>query len=607
MTSFGKVDGINVPTAGNSSSASGLKCTEADAGAGKDKIVASMKALGWPLAPPRNAPAAIEAAVTAAEAAIAAVTAAQSLHAMGPTCTTEKTSEMANEMGPLDENVQPSLDYVTSELQTEQHQWGTRATAPPRGHLSQMLPPIAEDSPLGDQSAQAFIEAHVNGIALGNGNAEAIQAGANAHVDAWIHGWAAQVSELLGYFSREIARLVERMDQAEQRMTAAIECRPQDATSNNERCKELAATFTEALKMEREARMYETAQLRSALCGASPNHIPNSNSASQLAEHLVSAAGAECDRFAKIVKDEWKEFSEGAASLRSRFSTELKEQHAWATLDIAEQHTAAVRALVAEHDVRVCEVAELQKRLREEIADIANEVTDEVIERQSRERQCAELKEALQQAALDGMLLPCAQSSQSSVMGDTRRKGLSTSERSLARRAGDEVTQARTAAATAPQGVATSDSAMQQQAQIPEDTLLERLPCHFDISDLGTSSASGQAKASFAASTTASQTGVKADHTFNSPPLNITSLASRAEAAVRGDLVDCGGIFGQSQDFLLQDFPSDRFGASFTYAPERRSANGTRGVSPERRSPTRASRLLPAPSVVLPPPSQPLP
>jgi hypothetical protein len=239
--------------------------------------------------------------------------------------------------------------------------------------------------------------------------------GPNIQVDAWIHGWAAQVSELLGYFSREIARLVERVEQAEQKLNAAAE-----ASAEQLNFKQLeAVTFTEALKMEREARMYETAQLRAALDNAGPCRTPN-GSIAHVAESLAEAAGAECDKFAKVAGSEWKEFSERASSLSKRLSAELSEQHALVTRDIVEQRTKAIQAFIAEQS---SEVVEIQKRLRREVAEIASEAAEEVLDQQDRERQCAELRIALQEAAEDG----CMPSTRVGIRGSKRESQACTS------------------------------------------------------------------------------------------------------------------------------------------------------------------------------------
>jgi len=318
-------------------------CKEADAGAGADVIVPPAPAFPSQAAldaAVHDAPAAIEAAVSAAEAAIAALTAAASMQAA------EGCAEAVDGLS--------AIPTVTPR----------QAAKAPWGHAG--LPSIAEDSPLSEQSPKAFAGALGSHLP-----------GANEQVDVWIHGWAAQVSELLGYFSREIAALVERVDQAEQKIGEATQ----------------ATAFTEALKVEREARTSEMEQIRAALGNAGlrpPPDLGSADNVNKLAEKLAEAAGAECDRFAKVAGSEWREFSENVNSLRKRLAEELTEQHAMVTFDIAE-HTRSVQD----------QVAEMQQHLKREMAEIASEAAEEVI---NQNRQTAELRVALQKAAQDGAI-----------------------------------------------------------------------------------------------------------------------------------------------------------------------------------------------------------
>jgi hypothetical protein len=469
------------------------------------------------------------------------------------------------------------------------------------------------------------------GTMPGTINAEALgmdMMGGNVQVDAWIHGWAAQVSELLGYFSREIARLVERMDQADQRLSTVTEAKLVDASrsTTNAQCQELAATFTEALKMEREARMHETAQLRAVL-SAGPSHVPNgsssgSSSATRVAESLAKVASAECDRFTKIAGNEWKSFSEGAATLRTRLSSELTEQHNSAVQELREQHAAAMRLLASEHEVRTSEARDLQVRLHREVAEIASEVAEDILEQQEREKQCAELRIVLQQAAQDGVILPSSHSTQGSATGEARRRVLSVSNRSHRCTVAQLEPRRQTEEAVAPRPANISERAAEPlvATQVPDSYLLytEASSTTSASTNIPVASTGGLPSSVPAANHVSSQMDhlmTQACHSHAAT--GSTSLALRAEAAVslRGDhqgsasqLLAGTGAYTAVSDLMIsgtqQDPLIDRFGSYCMIAPERRSGGSTRGISPERRSPTRGSRLLPPPSMVFPPPSQ---
>merc|ERR1719287_163246 len=86
------------------------------------------------------------------------------------------------------------------------------------------------------------------------------------HADEWMHSWAQQVGELLNYFSREIAKLVERMDAMELKVRASLDEAARqvyrrsgeqivgvlsEASSQRE---ELSESVAEALGREREKR-----------------------------------------------------------------------------------------------------------------------------------------------------------------------------------------------------------------------------------------------------------------------------------------------------------------------------------------------------------------
>lgn len=531
----------------------------------------------------------------------------------------------------------------------------------------QMLPPINEDCPLGDQSAQAFIDASSSGPAAPAGAVPAAglpggAPGANQQVDVWIHGWAAQVSELLGYFSREIARQVERMDQAEQKLSAAAE-----ASAEQQSFKQLeAVTFTEALKMEREARMYETAQLRAALDAAGSSSIPSQSSATaKLAENLAEAAGAECDRFAKVAGSEWIQFSKAAASLREKLSAELMEQHARATLDIKEQHATSVQAIIAEYDARLCAVADLKKQLRHEVTEIASEAVEEVLEQQDRDRQFAELRAALQQASQDGTM-PAANSNTANSKSDTRQRagrdnagyggamstgglsgGSGFADERMSSRGNAPVAPAATsvtvpttgtaAAATAaltaavaameaaardtpsstarePGLVPVAGSSSSVQARVADtDRLFQDMKSYERLRALYPEAASA---ATAAAPTMGSIAPSMAPAIAPSSVVAAThggtaTLALRAEAAVRADLLGFMGVERErSAHFsgrraVPQDTQVERFSSLTSFSSDQQTGASVRAVSPDRaRSPTKASRLLPPPSMVLPPPSQ---
>jgi hypothetical protein len=640
----------------------GQKCTEADAGAGKDVIVASMHALGWPVSSPQDAPAAIEAAVSAAEAAIAAVTAAASLQGVDTACANGGSKAAGDKSSWPAGTVKIPANCV--EASAAQAQRSARAAM--YSEAPWTLPPIAEDCPLGDQTAQAFMDASSNpsapsvlsppGTMPGTINAEALgmdMMGGNVQVDAWIHGWAAQVSELLGYFSREIARLVERMDQADQRLSTVTEAKLVDASrsTTNAQCQELAATFTEALKMEREARMHETAQLRAVL-SAGPSHVPNgsssgSSSATRVAESLAKVASAECDRFTKIAGNEWKSFSEGAATLRTRLSSELTEQHNSAVQELREQHAAAMRLLASEHEVRTSEARDLQVRLHREVAEIASEVAEDILEQQEREKQCAELRIVLQQAAQDGVILPSSHSTQGSATGEARRRVLSVSNRSHRCTVAQLEPRRQTEDAVAPRPANISERAAEPLVAT-QTTAVDNIVKGFSAEGYPngctepTSVPDSYLLYTEASSTTSASTNIPVASTGGLPSsvpaanhvssqmdhlmtqachshaaTGSTSLALRAEAAVslRGDhqgsasqLLAGTGAYIAVSDLMIsgtqQDPLIDRFGSYCMIAPERRSGGSTRGISPERRSPTRGSRLLPPPSMVFPPPSQ---
>jgi len=109
--------------------------------------------------------------------------------------------------------------------------------------------------------------------------------------DEWMQSWAQQVSELLTYFSAEIAKLSERMDSMEQRMKDSLtETQVNLETISGENAKgcsrvhsqlkeqidtavhreaslreELANVFGEALSMERDNRVYDISQLHGVL------------------------------------------------------------------------------------------------------------------------------------------------------------------------------------------------------------------------------------------------------------------------------------------------------------------------------------------------------
>ena len=189
------------------------------------------------------------------------------------------------------------------------------------------------------------------------------------------------------------------------------------ASFTEQHFQELATTFTEALQMEREARMHETSQLRAALEDSGASHSPAGSSVANVAQKLAEAAGVECDRFVKVVGDEWVEFSERASVLQSHLSTELSEQHFSATRTLADQQATALRALAAQDDERASEVSDLLRHLRLEVTTIANEAAAEVMEQQDRDRQCAELRIALHEVTHNGTML----GSQSSAKGDLRR------------------------------------------------------------------------------------------------------------------------------------------------------------------------------------------
>lgn len=223
------------------------------------------------------------------------------------------------------------------------------------------LASISEDSLLADETWKAENPVHAT-VKLGHLNSDGQQA-----PEAWMQSWAQQVSELMSYFSREIAALTERVDTMQESMKAfvtekhleikASESRTQCRNLGSEMQEQITAAirheaslreeqiiaavrheaslredlsklFSDALGMERDNRMSDVSKLHRSLQALSftgSRTTPGASCAGSQVNSEVPGMKVDSRQVPDVVGAEWKAVAADLSELRTRLAEEVNQ------------------------------------------------------------------------------------------------------------------------------------------------------------------------------------------------------------------------------------------------------------------------------------------
>jgi len=208
------------------------------------------------------------------------------------------------------------------------------------------LASISEDSLLADETWKAENPVRAT-VKLGHLNSDGQQA-----PEAWMQSWAQQVSELMSYFSREIAALTERVDTMQESMKAFVtekhleikvsesgtQCRNLGSEMQEQITaairheaslrEDLSKLFSDALGMERDNRMSDVSKLHRSLqalsfTGSRPT--PGASCAGSQVNSEVPGMKVDSRQVPDVVGAEWKAVAADLSELRTRLAEEVNQ------------------------------------------------------------------------------------------------------------------------------------------------------------------------------------------------------------------------------------------------------------------------------------------